>query len=166
MGADALRTNGVTQKLLYFLRDDALVPTTEPLRRVRRSRLALFVGVELLGFAGTFAVTQTIAAIGFPVIICLLVPVRMWVLPRMPFTAEELAILDGPTASPFVSAFLAFVCLWGVVAERLCVDDGVRGGFVVIGARVLSVWHKAIDENATSSLMLSRRDRIEMGAPF
>ena len=33
----------------------------------------------------------------------LLVPLRKSVIPMMPFTAEELALLDGPTASPFVS---------------------------------------------------------------
>ena len=32
----------------------------------------------------------------------LLVPVRTYFVPRLPFTDEELAILDGPTASPFV----------------------------------------------------------------
>lgn len=60
MGADALRGSGVTQKLLYFFRDDALIPRDEPLRRVRRSRLALFVAIELIGFGATFAITQTI----------------------------------------------------------------------------------------------------------
>ncbi|KAF8894307.1 bicarbonate transporter [Mucidula mucida] len=87
MGADALQGNGITQKLLYFLRDKKLTPADEPLRKVRKSRILMFVA--------------TIAAIGFPVIIMLLLPVRMWVVPRMPFTEEELAILDGPTASPF-----------------------------------------------------------------
>jgi hypothetical protein len=43
------------------------------------------------------------AAIGFPVVILLLVPLRALLVPRLPFTDEELAILDGPTASPFVS---------------------------------------------------------------
>lgn len=43
------------------------------------------------------------AAIGFPLIILLLVPIRMFLVPRLPFTIEELAVLDGPTASPFVS---------------------------------------------------------------
>ncbi len=49
-------------------------------------------------------VTQTIAAIGFPIIITLLVPVRVFILPRLGFSQEELDILDGPVASPFVSA--------------------------------------------------------------
>ena len=43
------------------------------------------------------------AAISFPVIIMLLLPLRMLLVPRMSFTREELAILDGPAASPFVS---------------------------------------------------------------
>lgn len=33
----------------------------------------------------------------------LLLPIRIILIPRLPFTSEELAILDGPTASPFVS---------------------------------------------------------------
>lgn len=48
------------------------------------------------------------AAIGFPVIILLLIPLRILLIPRLPFTVEELAILDGPTASPFVSPFYPF----------------------------------------------------------
>ncbi|KAG9088126.1 hypothetical protein FS749_002403, partial [Ceratobasidium sp. UAMH 11750] len=101
MGTDALRTSSVTEKLLYLIRDPALVPRREPLRRVRKSRVALFVGIELVGFGATMAITQTIAAIGFPIVIFLLVPVRTLLVPLLPFSAEELAILDGPTASPF-----------------------------------------------------------------
>ncbi|KAI0761997.1 anion exchanging protein [Trametes elegans] len=101
MGADALQGNGITGKILYFFRDKALTPVDEPLRRVRKSRILMFVTVQLVGFGATMAITQTIAAIGFPIIIFLLVPVRMWLIPRLPFSEEELAILDGPTASPF-----------------------------------------------------------------
>ncbi|KAI8971156.1 anion exchanging protein [Trametes punicea] len=101
MGLDALQGNGITHRILYFFRDKALTPADEPLRRVRKSRIILFVAVQLVGFGATMAITQTIAAIGFPIIIFLLVPIRMWLIPRLPFTVEELAILDGPTASPF-----------------------------------------------------------------
>ncbi|KAK0469452.1 HCO3 transporter family-domain-containing protein [Desarmillaria tabescens] len=101
MGADALRGNGITQKILYFFRDKTLTPQDEPLRKVRKSRILMFVAIQLGGFGATFAITQTIAAIGFPVIILLLIPLRTLVIPRLPFTSEELAILDGPTASPF-----------------------------------------------------------------
>ncbi|KAH7322128.1 HCO3 transporter family-domain-containing protein [Rhizoctonia solani] len=101
MGSDHLRISAVTEKLLYLIRDPAMVPRSEPLRRVRRSRVALFVAIELIGFGATMAITQTIAAIGFPIVIMLLVPVRTLLIPRLPFTTEELSILDGPTASPF-----------------------------------------------------------------
>ncbi|KAF8685571.1 HCO3- transporter family [Rhizoctonia solani] len=104
MGTDALRTSGVTEKLLYLIRDPSLIPRREPLRQVRRSRVALFVAIELLGFGATMAITQTIAAIGFPIVIMLLVPIRTLVIPRLPFTDRELAVLDGPTASPFTMA--------------------------------------------------------------
>lgn len=60
MGADALRGNGITQKILYFLRDKALTPADEPLRKVRKSRILLFIGVQLVAFGATFAITQTV----------------------------------------------------------------------------------------------------------
>jgi hypothetical protein len=44
-----------------------------------------------------------LAAIGFPIIILLLVPLRTLVVSRLPFSTKELGILDRPTASPFVS---------------------------------------------------------------
>lgn len=59
MGADALQGNGITLKILYFLRDKSLTPH-EPLRKVRKSRILLFVMVQLVGFGATFAITQTI----------------------------------------------------------------------------------------------------------
>ena len=62
MGADALQGNGITLKILYFFRDKALTPRNEPLRKVRKSRIMLFVVVQLVGFGATFAITQTIGA--------------------------------------------------------------------------------------------------------
>ncbi|KAG8952459.1 hypothetical protein FRC04_004519 [Tulasnella sp. 424] len=101
MGTDALRGSGVTAKFLYLIQDDSLVPLHEPLRKVRPSMIWLFLAIELVGFGATMAITQTIAAIGFPIVIFLLIPIRTHVIPLLPFTLEELAILDGPTASPF-----------------------------------------------------------------
>ncbi|KAH6655096.1 anion exchange family protein [Truncatella angustata] len=99
MGYQALEGNGITAKILFLLRDGALTPAGHPLRRVRR-RAAVwwFVALELVGFGATFAITQTVAAIGFPVFILLLIPVRALLLPRL-FTGEELGLLDAPTAS-------------------------------------------------------------------
>ncbi|KAH8978463.1 HCO3 transporter family-domain-containing protein [Lactarius akahatsu] len=101
MGLDELSGNGITLKILYFLTDRTLTPSSEPLRRVRKSRVLLFVALQLVAFGATFAITQTIAAVGFPVIILLLIPLRTLIVPRMSFSSEELGILDRPTASPF-----------------------------------------------------------------
>ncbi|PBP24159.1 hypothetical protein BUE80_DR004928 [Diplocarpon rosae] len=81
MGVQALEGNGITLKIL-------------------RKAIWIFVAIQLVGFGATFAITQTIAAVGFPIFILLLVPVRTLVLPRW-FADEELRILDAPTASPF-----------------------------------------------------------------
>lgn len=101
MGYQALEGNGVTAKILFLLRDAELTPASSPLRRIRRrSRIWLFVALALVGFGATFAITQTVAAVGFPVFIIALIPARALLLPRL-FTPQELAILDAPTASPF-----------------------------------------------------------------
>jgi hypothetical protein len=101
MGVQALQGNGITQKLIFLAQDKNFTPASDPLKRIeRRAAIWAFVLLELIGFGATFAITQTIAAIGFPVIILLLIPVRSFLLPKW-FTREELAALDGPTASPF-----------------------------------------------------------------
>ncbi|EHA51521.1 anion exchange protein 4 [Pyricularia oryzae 70-15] len=101
MGVQALEANGITAKILFLLRDASLTPAGHPLKRIpRRAALWSFVAVELVGFGATFAITQSVAAVGFPVFILALIPVRALLLPRW-FTPLELALLDGPTASPF-----------------------------------------------------------------
>ena len=101
MGVQALEGNGITLKMLFLARDKSLTMASDPLSRIeRRQAIWSFVALELIGFGATFAVTQTIAAIGFPVIILLLIPARTFLLPKY-FTAEELELLDAPTASPF-----------------------------------------------------------------
>ncbi|KAI1180813.1 HCO3 transporter family-domain-containing protein [Nemania sp. FL0916] len=101
MGYQALEANGITAKLLFLLRDRRLTPASHALHRVRRRKaIWVFAVIELAAFAATFAVTQTIAAVGFPLLILALIPVRAVLLPRF-FTAQELAVLDAPTASSF-----------------------------------------------------------------
>lgn len=101
MGVQALQGNGITQKLIFLAQDKNFTSASNPLKRLeRRVAIWAFVLLELVSFGATFAITQTIAAIGFPVIILLLIPIRTFVLPRW-FTRDELAALDAPTASPF-----------------------------------------------------------------
>ncbi|KAI0011178.1 HCO3 transporter family-domain-containing protein [Xylariaceae sp. FL0662B] len=101
MGYQALEGNGITAKVLFLCRDRALTRGGHALRQApRRGAVWAFVALELAGFAATFAVTQTVAAVGFPVIILALIPARALLLPRF-FSQHELALLDAPTASPF-----------------------------------------------------------------
>jgi hypothetical protein len=125
MGVQALEGNGITLKILFLLKDRSLTPGSEPLKRIKR-RLAIwaFVAIQLIGFGATFAITQTIAAVGFPIIILLLIPFRTWVLPRW-FLDEELRILDAPTASPFT--MISVGGNFGESVEDLAVGSGGSG---------------------------------------
>lgn len=102
MGYQALEGNGITLKLLFLLRDKRLTTSEDPLSKVsRRAAIWSFVALELVGFGATFAITQTVAAVGFPCFIFALIPVRALLLPKL-FTPQELAALDAPTASDFI----------------------------------------------------------------
>jgi len=60
MGVDALQSNGITKKLLYLIKDKNITSKQDPLNKIRKSRILLFVGVQLIGFGATFAITQTV----------------------------------------------------------------------------------------------------------
>ena len=100
MGVQALEGNGITLKIIYLLQDTALTPMSHPLRKCRLGAVWGFVGLELMGFGATFAITQTIAAVGFPIVVVALIPVRMYLLPKW-FARGELNRLDQATASKF-----------------------------------------------------------------
>jgi hypothetical protein len=122
MGVQALQANGITAKLLFLARDKNLTPANSPLKLIKR-RLAMwmFVIIELIGFGATFAITQTIAAVGFPIIILLLIPVRALLLPRI-FHPDELMALDEPTASDFTMEGIGGS--WGGVDQQNESQDG------------------------------------------
>lgn len=125
MGYQALAANGITHKLIYLLRDKSLTPTNHPLNRIqRRGAVWAFVIIEIVGFGGTFAITQTIAAVGFPVFIFALIPVRALLMPRF-FTTHELGILDAPTASQFTMESVGGA--YGA-ADKEADDGGHNGG--------------------------------------
>lgn len=58
----SLEGNGVTHKTLYLLRDPKMTPLDHILLHVRRRKIALYVGIQWLFFAMTFAISQTIGA--------------------------------------------------------------------------------------------------------
>ncbi|KAK3326522.1 HCO3 transporter family-domain-containing protein [Apodospora peruviana] len=123
MGFQALEGNGITAKILFLCRDVSLTPGGHPLKQIpRRAAIWLFVAIELIGFGATFAITQTVAAVGFPIFIFLLIPLRAWILPKW-LSPHELSILDEPTASPFTMESVGGT--YGGPAEVL--DDGIGG---------------------------------------
>lgn len=68
-----------------------------PLNTVPRKKISLFICIQILGVACTVAISQTIAAIGFPVLIIALIPLRTFCMPKW-FSEQELGVLDALTA--------------------------------------------------------------------
>lgn len=97
VGWGGLEGNGIMAKILYLIREPRFVQRNEPLLQLPRSRIAFYLFWQILGITITVGMSQTIAAIGFPVLITALIPLRWKILPMM-FTAEELRIMDAPTA--------------------------------------------------------------------
>lgn len=151
MGVQALQGNGITQKLIFLAQDKDFTPASNPLKRLkRRTAIWVFVILELLGFGATFAITQTIAAIGFPVIILLLIPVRTFLFPLW-FTSEELGALDAPTASPFTMESVGGT--YGMEekieeeAEEAASGRAHTGGDGVLAGHLSSSSESAVEDN-------------------
>lgn len=101
-----------TQNLLYCMSEKRFLDPNDPRNTLKRRRILLFTGFQLLGVFLSVAISQTIAAIGFPVIITALIPLRWCILPRI-FTEHELMVLDAPTADSDV-----VLCSMGGQPER------------------------------------------------
>lgn len=146
MGVQALQGNGITQKLVFLAQDHTFTPGSNPLKRLeRRSAIWAFVLLELVGFGATFAITQTIAAIGFPVIILFLIPVRSFLLPLW-FRPDELATLDAPTASPFTMESVGGTFGHVEADDNPSHDSGVRGGGILEGNDGRSSEESAVED--------------------
>jgi hypothetical protein len=59
-----------------------------PLNTVSCKKIGLFIGIQIFDVACTVAISQTITAIGFPVLIIALIPLRTFLMPKW-FTAHE-----------------------------------------------------------------------------
>jgi boron transporter len=87
VGWGSIENNGIITKLLYLLREPRFRQPYDPLEKVPKKQIVHFVGWQLFGWAASIAISQTIGAIGFPVIICALIPLRWILFPRW-FTQE------------------------------------------------------------------------------
>lgn len=96
VGWASVESNPIVTRTLSLLQDRSAL---DPRVRIRLSRwtLSKFVGIQWLFFGLTIAISQTIAAIGFPIIITLMIPCRTFIVPWL-FTKEQLDALDAPTA--------------------------------------------------------------------
>lgn len=97
VGWGGLEGNGITAKIIYLIREPRFVQPEEPLLQIPRKRILFYLFWQVFGITATVGVSQTIAGIGFPVLIIALIPLRWKVLPML-FTAKELRIMDAPTA--------------------------------------------------------------------
>ncbi|GFF67994.1 putative transporter C543.05c [Aspergillus lentulus] len=98
VGWGSIESNGILQKLIFLVRENRFIQRDEPLMTVRRRKIALYIACQVVGVAATVAISQTIAAIGFPILIIALIPFRVWIMPRW-FSAEELDVMDDLTAN-------------------------------------------------------------------
>lgn len=96
VGWASIESNPIVTRTLSLLRDhSALAPEFRP--RVKRVTLATFVAIQWVFFGLTIAISQTIAAIGFPIIITLMIPCRVFLVPKV-IPPKDLRDLDDPTA--------------------------------------------------------------------
>ncbi|KAL2074334.1 hypothetical protein VTL71DRAFT_8112 [Oculimacula yallundae] len=98
VGWGSIESNGITKKLLFLMSERRFVQPNHPLLRVRRRKIWLYLLCQIVGVILPVAISQTIAAIGFPVLVCILIPFRWKTMPKW-FTVKELEIMDDLTAN-------------------------------------------------------------------
>ncbi|PGH35042.1 hypothetical protein GX50_02073 [[Emmonsia] crescens] len=98
VGWGSIESNGITEKLIFLFKENRFIQRGEPMLTLRRRKITLYIAIQLFGVLSCVAISQTIAAIGFPVLICLLIPLRVVLLPKW-FTLKELEVMDDLTAN-------------------------------------------------------------------
>lgn len=98
VGWGSIEGNGIINMLIFLVTERRFIQPDEPLLKIRRSRILHFVSYQIITWAAAIAISQTLGAIGFPVIVTALIPFRVYVIPKI-FTHEELAIMDSLTAT-------------------------------------------------------------------
>lgn len=97
VGWGSIESNGILSKFWYLMSEHRFIQLDNSLNKVSQKKIWLFIGIQALGVACTVAISQTIAAIGFPVLIIALIPLRTFLMPKW-FTQHELNVLDDLTA--------------------------------------------------------------------
>jgi hypothetical protein len=64
VGWGSIESNGILKKMIFLLRENRFVQRDEPLLRVKREKIVLYILCEVVPVAACVAISQTIAAIG------------------------------------------------------------------------------------------------------
>uniref|UniRef100_A0A3Q3X689 Anion exchange protein n=1 Tax=Mola mola TaxID=94237 RepID=A0A3Q3X689_MOLML len=99
MGVMSLNGIQLAERLILLLMPPKYHPDHNYVRKVRTLRMHLYTLVQLTCLSLLWVVMATAAALAFPFVLLLTIPVRMLVLPRL-FTRRELQSLDTDDAEP------------------------------------------------------------------
>lgn len=106
VGMGGILGNNLTSKAVFLLSESRFLNPSDPLLTVPKKRIAYFLFWQAIVVAITVAMSQTLGALGFPVVITAMIPFRWIVIPKL-FSNHELQVLDAPTAdNPVVLASL------------------------------------------------------------
>jgi hypothetical protein len=94
MGVASLSGNQLAQRITLWARDPTLYPPTHYLRKVPTKTVHLFTAIQAGCLGLLWVVKTSILAVLFPLILALLVPLRMFLLPRW-FEGRHLDALDA-----------------------------------------------------------------------
>uniref|UniRef100_A0A672FGU8 Anion exchange protein n=1 Tax=Salarias fasciatus TaxID=181472 RepID=A0A672FGU8_SALFA len=97
MGVMSLNGIQLTERLILLLMPPKYHPDQNYVRKVRTRTMHMFTIIQLTCLAVLWTVMATAAALAFPFVLLLTIPVRMLLLPRL-FTRRELQSLDGDDA--------------------------------------------------------------------
>lgn len=64
VGWGAIESNGILQRTVFSIMDHNFIRRNEPLPRIRKRKILLYITFQAFGVAATVAISQTIAAIG------------------------------------------------------------------------------------------------------
>lgn len=112
MGIQGLLGNVILRRIFWLFTEDRLKDAASPLQKVSVKWLVLFLCFSLAGFAGEFAMTNTIAAILFPIVLLLTV-VACLLFPYI-FPKDQLALLEQNVAQEFTLKNLLWDTLCGM----------------------------------------------------
>lgn len=104
MGVPGLLGNELIRRLKLLVTDPAKRDPCDPLNHIPKWHLFAFLLISALGTAGEVAITQTIAAIGFPGVLFFLMIVA--VILRKYWPQDEIGPLDPPAASDYIMSTL------------------------------------------------------------